>query len=211
MVVNENIICERLSMLFLRSIEQVANSDRRCGRNLDAKYPSWKVVYYYFSKWQKDGTWSYILSYLVEIERIRNSKFSKPSAVAIDSQSVKKCSFVSLETGIDGNKYINGRKRHLAVDTLGLPIVIHVSAANVHDGREGIELLWQLEKASERLQLIRADHAYLGYFSECVNVYNWKIEISQKPESSKGFVPQSGRWQVERSFSWLNRTGDPVF
>ena len=53
-------------MLFLRSIEQVANSDRRCGRNLDAKYPSWKVVYYYFSKWQKDGTWSYILSYLVE-------------------------------------------------------------------------------------------------------------------------------------------------
>ena len=78
-----------------------------------------------------------------------------------------------------GNKYINGRKRHLAVDTLGLPIVIHISAANVHDGKEGIELLWQLEKASDRLQLIRADHAYQGHFEQCVDLYNWKIEVSQ--------------------------------
>jgi putative transposase len=191
----------------LRAIVNAIFKVNRTGcqwRNLDTKYPSWKVVYYYFSKWQKDGTWSFILSYLVEIECIRNGKLSKPCAVAIDSQSLKKGSFVSLDTGTDGNKYINGRKRHLAVDTLGLPIVIHVSAANVHDGQEGIELLWQLEKASDRLQLIRADHAYRGYFSECVDLYNWKIEISQKPESSKGFVPQSGRWQVERSFAWLN-------
>lgn len=88
-------------MPFLNSIGQVVNSDRRCGRNLDEKYPSWKVVYYYFSKWIKEGTWDNILSYLAERERIRNNRPPKPSAIAIDSQSVKKGSFISSDTGID--------------------------------------------------------------------------------------------------------------
>ncbi len=63
--------------------------------------------------------------------------------------------FISIETGIDGGKKINGRKRHLAVDALELPLALHVSAANCQDGQQGIELLWQLEKASQRLELIR--------------------------------------------------------
>jgi putative transposase len=176
-------------------------------RNLEEEayfYPPWQSVYYYFRKWQKEGIWSQILAFLVEKERVRQGRQRQASAVAVDSQSVKKGSLISIETGIDGHKNVNGRKRHLAVDALGLPLALHVSAANKHDGQEGIELLWQLEKASARMELIRADHAYQGYFVECSDYYNWKVEITQKPESAQGFIPQKGRWQVERSFAWFN-------
>lgn len=55
------------------------------------------------------------------------------------------------------------------------------------------------------MKLIRTDKAYRGEFSEIVeNYYRWRMEITQKPPSVKGFIPQTGRWQVERSFSWLN-------
>jgi hypothetical protein len=97
------------------------------------QYPAWDSLYYY-RKWQQTGVWSSVLALLVEKERVRQGKQAKASAVAVDSQSVKKGSLISLDTGIDGAKNINGRKRHLAVDTLGLPLVLHVSAANKHDG-----------------------------------------------------------------------------
>ena len=194
----------------LRSVVNALLKISRTGvqwRNLEEEpthYPPWKVLYYYFRKWQKNGVFSSILAFLVQKERLRQGRSQQASAAAVDSQSVKKGSLISLDTGIDGNKKINGRKRHLAVDALGLPLALHVSAANEPDGQQGIELLWQLEKASDHLQLIRADQAYQGYFVECADYYNWKVEITQKPESQQGFIPQTGRWQVERSFAWFN-------
>jgi putative transposase len=97
-------------------------------RNLDSKYPCWSIVYYYFNKWQKRGILKKLLSGFVKAERIRNGREAEASRVAIDSQSVKKVSFIHLDTGIDGGKKVNGRKRHLAVDSLGLPIGISVYA-----------------------------------------------------------------------------------
>lgn len=174
-------------------------------RNMESKYPPWPLIYYYFDKWNKTGLLSALLNELVVDERKRSQMQAHASAVAIDSQSVKKVGFIAIETGIDGNKRINGRKRHLAVDKLGLPLAISVSAADVHDSTGGYDLLWQLEKNSRRMELVRADGAYRGEFSKVVEqLYKWKIEITQKPESRQGFVPQKGRWQVERSFSWLN-------
>lgn len=174
-------------------------------RNLESKYPNWHIVYYYFAKWQRAGILKKILSCIVIAERVRNGRAPKASRVAIDSQSVKKVSFISMDTGIDGGKKVNGRKRHIAVDSLGLPIAISVTSAQVHDGQGGFELLWQLEQSCDRLSLICADMAYRGEFTDVVeNIYKWKIEIAQKPESQQGFVPQKGRWQVERSIAWLN-------
>lgn len=191
----------------LRSILDCILKVTRTGcqwRNIDESYPPWESVYYYFRKWQKDGTWSLILAHLVQKERLRQGRKAHASRVAVDSQSVKIGTLISLGTGIDGNKNINGRKRHIAVDALGLPLALHVGAANIHDTEAGIELLWQLDQASDRLELICGDKAYRGYFSTCAEYYKWKVEITQKPESQKGFVPQSGRWQVERSFAWFN-------
>ncbi len=60
-------------------------------------------------------------------------------------------------------------------------------------------------KEINRLSVICTDIAYRGEFSAIVeDIYKWRIEIAQKPESEQGFVPQKGRWQVERSFAWLN-------
>ena len=173
-------------------------------RNLDEKYPPWQSVYYYFRKWQKDGTWFNVITLLVQKERKKQGRNKEASACAVDSQSIKIGTFISIENGFDGNKKIKGRKRHLAVDVLGLPLAFFVSAANKNDGIMGIELFPQLDQVSKRLQLIRADKAYNGYFTECAQICKYTVETSQKPPSEKGFVPQTGRWQVERSFGWFN-------
>jgi transposase len=194
----------------LRSIFNGILSICRTGcqwRNLSNAFPYWQIVYYYFIKWKRSGVGviEKVMLKLVRKERMRQGRDYNPSVAAIDSQSVKKSAFVSIETGIDGGKNVNGRKRHLAVDSLGLPIAISVSAADVHDSIGAYDLLWRIDKVSRRMKLIRTDKAYRGEFSQVVeNWYNWKIEITQKPLSVKGFIPQTGRWQVERSFAWLN-------
>jgi putative transposase len=171
-------------------------------RHLEGYYPPWQSVYYYFRKWQKEGSWGKLLVFLVEKERVRQGRHRQASAVAVDSQTgppggVKKGSLISIETGLDGHKNSNGGKRHLAVDSLGLPLALHVSAANKHDGQEGIELLWQMEKASGRLELIRADHAYQGYFTQCCDYYNWKVDLTQKPNQHKDLSLKKGlgKWK----------------
>lgn len=174
-------------------------------RNLaQTYYPAWQTVAYYFYKWQQDGTWQQCLQRLVSLEREKQQRQPSPSRVAVDSQSVKQSGCFSNQVGIDGNKKIDGRKRHLAVDALGLPWAIYVGAADEQDGLAGLELLPQLAKATNRLSLICADNAYKGSFVYYASFYKWQVAISQKPPSATGFIPQKGRWQVERSFGWLN-------
>jgi transposase len=174
-------------------------------RNMDKAYGDWRLVYYYYQQWQKLGLITLILKDLVELERLRQGRKKSPSRVAVDSQSVKIAPFISSDKGIDGNKKINGRKRHIMVDSLGLPIAIFVSAANMNDGKAGFDLLWRAEKwDKDMVLLILADAAYRGEFVTASGYYNYTVDISQKPETTKGFVPQTGRWQVERSFAWLN-------
>jgi putative transposase len=173
-------------------------------RNLSqTHYPVWQTVAYYFYKWQHNGVWQQLREMLVKKERERQGRETQPSRVAIDSQSVKQCGCFSGQVGVDGNKKIDGRKRHLAVDSLGLPWAIYVGAANEADAIAGLELLPQL-KSCRRLSLICADAAYRGDFEMYARYYGWKVDISQKPPSRQGFIPQKGRWQVERSFAWLN-------
>ncbi|WKN42737.1 transposase [Tunicatimonas pelagia] len=131
---------------------------------------------------------------LVQVARHKAGQANSPSRVAIDSQSVKSVPFVNKDRGIDGNKQINGSKRHLVVDKLGLPLAIGVSAAHCHDGMEGIELLGKLESL-ERLELICADKGYRGEFIQSAELYGWQVDVEQKPESTEGVVPQKGRWQ----------------
>jgi putative transposase len=167
-------------------------------------FPKWQIIYYYFRKWQKQGIIFSILRAIVKVERVRQNRNEEPSMGAIDSQSIKKGMFVSNDTGIDGNKKINGRKRHILTDSIGLPITISVTAANVYDGNEGKNLIKKIQDVTSRLTLIRADDTYKGSFVDDAKVWGYEVEFGQKPESTKGFVPQKGRWQVERAFAWLN-------
>jgi putative transposase len=174
-------------------------------RNLDSKYPPWETVFYHFTQLKLRGVWENILDSLVVLERKRHKKEDSPSLLAIDSQSVKKMQFIKEETGIDGGKNVNGRKRTILVDTLGLPFSIKVTAANISDNQAGILAVDLVKGKVPRLQKITADMGFKNTFQEHVEVnYKWEIEIAQKPESTKGFIPQKNRWQVERSFGWLN-------
>lgn len=174
-------------------------------RSLDSKYPPWQTVFYHFTQFKQRGIWENILDVVVENERKRQGKQDTPSLLAIDSQSVKKVQFTDEETGIDGGKNVNGRKRTIIVDSLGLPWSIKVTAANVSDNQAGILAIDWLNGKVPRLKKITADAGYKLAFKEHVETnYAWRVEVMQKPESTTGFVPQKGRWQVERSFGWLN-------
>lgn len=99
-------------------------------RNLNHKI-SWQVIYYYFRKWKANGTLERLNSELNKIERKRQGKEQTPSLLCIDSQTIKSVQFVNQQKGIDGNKHINGSKRHLMVDTLGLIWGVVVHAADI--------------------------------------------------------------------------------
>jgi len=111
--------------------------------------------------------------------------------------------------GYDAGKQIQGRKRHLLVDTLGLVLAVVVHAANIQD-RDGAKLvLERLTHKFSRLRLIWADGAYAGQLLEWVKgLRRWRkvrMEIVSRPEGIKGFVLLPKRWVVERTFGWLNR------
>lgn len=138
-------------------------------------------------------------------ERKRQHREETPSLLAFDSQTTKIVNFISLDTGIDGGKKVNGRKRHLAVDILGLPLAVHITAANISDNQGGVELIKKLQGKVPRMKRIVTDHGYKETFIEYVETKtNWDVEIAQRPESSKGFVPEKNRWPVERTYGWLN-------
>lgn len=108
-------------------------------RQLPREFPAWTAVYYYFSRWPYDGTWERLHHLLRSRTREQCGRHKHPTAGCLDSQSVK-CSAVPGPRGFDAGKMINGRKRHILVDTLGLLLAVVVTVASVQD-RDGARLL----------------------------------------------------------------------
>ena len=120
----------------------------------------WQTVYYHFRQFKLRGVWEQLLDSLVVKERKRQQRDETPSLLAIDSQSVKIMQFIEEETGLDANKKINGRKRSIAVDRLGLPWSLAVTAANVSDNEAGRLVVDRLKGKVPRLEVVAADHGY---------------------------------------------------
>ena len=108
--------------------------------------------------------------------------------------------------GYDAGKKVNGRKRHLLVDTMGLILTVVVHAADVQD-RDGAKLV--LEKVKDhlsRLKLIWADGSYAGQLVDWVkSTYGWILEIVKRTDDVKGFQVLPRRWVIERTFAWLGK------
>ncbi len=102
-------------------------------RYLPRDFPPWQTVYYHFRRFRLDGTWHHLLAALRTAERCRVGKQPQPSAAIMDAQSIKTVGESASSSGDDGHKRVKGRKRHLLVDTLGLPISISVTPADAHD------------------------------------------------------------------------------
>ena len=129
-----------------------------------------------------------------------------PSLVIIDSRSVKTSHHADSSCrGTDGNKKIKGRKEHIVVETLGLPMSIAVHEASLHDSKGAPKAIQKLEHKFPRLTRILADGGYRGSLGDWVTErFGWVVEVVLRPyECPTKFQVLPKRWIVERSFSWL--------
>jgi transposase len=176
-------------------------------RALPADFPPWKTVNGFFVRWQATGAVEHIRDSLRERIRVRAGRTSRPSAAAIDSQTVRAADTVAAATrGYDGAKKINGRKRHIAVDTMGLLLVVMVTAANMQDRPTAQLLLTKLRSVHAGIRTIWADGGYNGTLIDWAKTtLNFTVEIVKKIVGQTTFIVLPRRWVVERTFSWITQ------
>jgi len=167
------------------------------------------TVYDYFAQWREDGTWAKLVQALRERTRVEAGREPTPSAACIDSQSVKTTEMGGPERGYDGGKKINGRKRHLLVDTLGLLLVVLITSAGLDDGVAAPILLGHVTpQAFPRLVTIFADQKYHNHTLDAWMAEHragWHIDVQMRPAGTKGFTPLEKRWVIERTNAWHGR------
>lgn len=193
-------------------------------RLLPHDLPPWQTVYHYWRAWQRQGRWEQILARLRERERLRRGRDPTPSAAVVDSQSVKGTDRGGWH-GYDGAKKLNGVKRHLLVDTLGIVCTALVSAADVDDREAAAVLLQRARTASTRpstrLRHVFADQGYRGWFvTWAAETAEMTVEIVQRRDGGRRhtwaredaparqvprFAVAPRRWVVERTFAWIGR------
>ena len=146
------------------------------------EFPPWKTVYDWFRRWRLDGTWERLNTELRERLRKLLGRDPNPSAAIVDSQSIKTTGVGGNERGFDPAKKVEGRKRHLLVDTEGLVLKAKVHSANVAD-QDGLRVL--LESARARLSLLKHLWVDAGYQGKgrrwAEEVMGLSVEVVRKP------------------------------
>lgn len=176
-------------------------------RLLPTDFPPRSTVFEYFAAWRRIGLWERLNKTLRDKVRIAEGRKPSPSAAILDSQSVKGAEQGGAAIGYDAGKKVSGRKRHVAVDTLGLILGVCVTSAAVQDRDGAVALLSGLYLLFGRLQIIWADGGYAGALVEWVKGLRpfgrLHLEIVRRSDDAKGFKLVRKRWIVERTFSWL--------
>jgi transposase len=177
-------------------------------RAMPADFPPWDRVYAFFRRWRDNALVKEFHDRLRGRVREELGRDAEPTAGVIDSQSVKADAVVGADSrGFDGGKLINGRKRHVVVDTLGLLLGVMVTAADVGDRTAAQVLLEQAADAHHRLALVWADGGYTGSLVEyCLATFALVLAIVKRSDDMRGFVVLPKRWIVERLFAHLMRS-----
>lgn len=162
-------------------------------------------MYYHFARWRAIGLWRKLNKQLRRKLRKRLGRNEEPSAGCADSQSVKAGSFHG--NGFDGAKSVNGRKRHLLVDTLGLVLSVLVSSADIPERKGLSRLLNQSRPHLPRLHHLWLDRGYKGinFTNRILLCFGVVLEIVAG-RSEKSFRLQARRWVVEMTHSQCCRT-----
>lgn len=167
-------------------------------------FPPRSTVYGYYAEWEKDGTTEVIHDLLRRRVRTAAGRAAEPTAALVDSQSIRTSNNVpEASQGIDAGKRIKGRKRHIVTDTLGLLLVVMVTAASMQDTTGGRLLMDAVAAGHSSVTKVWADSGYKRSVIERGAAYNIDVEVVSKLQGQQGFQPLPKRWAVERTFGWL--------
>jgi transposase len=177
-------------------------------RNLPADFPSGKRVYAFFRRWRDSALIGEFHDRLRERTRKAEDRNTEPTAAIMDSQSVKADATVKNHSrGFDGGKKINGRKRHLIVDCLGLLLMVLVTPASTTDRDAAGTMLPLLRASFRKLRLVWADSGYTGPLVDwAAHALGLTLQVVKRSDNTSGFTVLPRRWVVERSLAWLMRS-----
>lgn len=175
-------------------------------RQVPHDFPHWKTVYNTFWKWRRDGVIGRVHDALRAKARQAAGKKPTPTVAIVDSRSVR-TGEGGEQRGYDAGKKITGRKTHLAVDTLGLVLMVVVHSASFQDHDGACFVLSRMKQHFKRLKVVFADSAYKrNGLPDWVNeTFGWVLQTVLRPVGVKGFVVLPKRWIVERTFAWITR------
>src|SRR3954454_8822482 len=176
-------------------------------RYLPGDFPPRSTVWRYFDGWRRDGTLDAIHDLLRRQVRAAEKPYAPRTTASVDSQSVDTTSG-GEERGRDNAKNVDGRKRHIVVDGMGLLLAVLVTAADVDDATAAAQLFPRLGgQPVSKVRRMFADGKYHNYalYEWVGRNADWDLEIVRRPEGAKGWVLLPIRWTVERTFAWLGR------
>src|SRR5262245_49457902 len=176
-------------------------------RYLPKDFPPKSTVWRYFDQWRHNGTLDQIHDALRTKVRAAAKPYAPRTTASVDSQSVDTTAG-GEQRGRDNAKNVDGRKRHLVVDSMGLLLAVLVTAASVDDAKAAQELFGRLEgQPVGKVRRVFADNKYHNFaLHEWVEANaNWELVIVRRPDGQQGWVDLPLRWTVERTFAWLGK------
>lgn len=170
-------------------------------------FPPYKTVFDWFTRWKNNGVWADLHDALRDRARIKAGRRPQPTAAVIDSASVRGADTVpNRSRGYDAGKKVNGRKRHIAVDTSGLLLAVIVTVAGLQDRDAAHRLAAAVRAKFSAITLIWADGGYTGRFvTWAKSVLNLDVAVVKRSEDTTGFAVLPHRWVVERTFAWISK------
>jgi transposase len=169
--------------------------------------PPWYTIYQQTQRWLSAGVFEMMVHDLRMLLRLAAGRNEQPSGAIFDSRTLQSSPESGERAAYDGAKRRKGSKTHMAVDTLGLLLTLHVTPADEQDRAQVGQLAQDVQAVTgETVVVAFVDQGYTGPIAEqAAAEHGIRLEVVKLPDAKRGFVLLPRRWVVERSFAWLSR------